>query len=581
MPHDTSPHERSALETFGRMLSGFGAGVQGRTPPFVEEDLTRERMGLEHARTLESQRQFNLSEARAQELLKIQREQLGRQNDLADLQIFEGVAKAIPTFQRVIQQLPEGEARTNAAKEFSALGSRLLRRTGKAVPEYQGFATPSALEALLLHAAPADQVIRSLEFLSPDQRTMVSTFFQTGKPDDAVKGWELAEKMNVTEQERIISGLSERLRKRPSFGRTVQDVETALGEVQSSPQEQKVVANLIRRTDPTKMEALYREFGIEPPGVAAKRGEKVQDIYAEAAPKALTDFLKDYMTQQTPGGQADIALKNANRVRALVEAGMAQYKTIPGTGGAIISVPLPPEYAKILGVPALTLPVPAGLVGGTVAPGAPQTKVSGQPGVSVVAETPGPPVSGEAVQKIVSQEAVTAQLGVMSQILHDPTSWNTVKPFIGPGLSTLSAPGVQRTLAKKTPLMEFPEQYVLLKQAEQIMENERTRTVSGAAVSVTEGVRLKEEMPNLEKDKPENYRLKADYYRTLMTVIEKRMKELYSPDGLRKIGVNPEDVWKKYPLPWKFSADSDFELAGSGHITGRPGLRKPPAPGGR
>ena len=66
-----------------------------------------------------------------------------------------------------------------------------------------------------------------------------------------------------------------------------------------------------------------------------------------------------------------------------------------------------------------------------------------------------------------------------------------------------------------------------------------------------------------------------------MKVIEKRIKELYIPDGLRKIGVNPEDVWKKYPLPWKFSKNPEFELAGPGHITGRPGLKKPPAPGGR
>mgnify|MGYP001599676394 FL=1 len=34
----------TTLERFARALQGFGAGVQGRNPAYMEEDLARERM---------------------------------------------------------------------------------------------------------------------------------------------------------------------------------------------------------------------------------------------------------------------------------------------------------------------------------------------------------------------------------------------------------------------------------------------------------------------------------------------------------------------------------------------------------
>src|SRR3990167_1286010 len=53
-----SEKPRSTLETFGRALQGFGYGMQGRTPPFMEQDLARERMAQEDRRAAQQQTQF-------------------------------------------------------------------------------------------------------------------------------------------------------------------------------------------------------------------------------------------------------------------------------------------------------------------------------------------------------------------------------------------------------------------------------------------------------------------------------------------------------------------------------------------
>ena len=50
--------EPTTLERFARALQGFGAGVQGRNPAYMEEDLARERMAQEDRRSAQQQAQF-------------------------------------------------------------------------------------------------------------------------------------------------------------------------------------------------------------------------------------------------------------------------------------------------------------------------------------------------------------------------------------------------------------------------------------------------------------------------------------------------------------------------------------------
>ena len=279
---EPNPNQDFTDRLMGNPLFRAGAALTGELPQLLGQ---QQRGQTERDRT---------------ELL---RQQLERQNSLADLQIFQGTVESIPKFQRFLQMIPDEKTRAEAAAEYGVFFSKLLNRVGRADKEAVQFSTPSAIASALLSSKPADQLVGSLEFLSPQERQFLLPLFSSGTVQDASAAWELAGKMNEKSQERILTGLGNRLATAPRTGPMTADA--ALDLVQATPQERKVVAGLPNRLDPEKLAGLYRSYGIIPPSAAVKTAEKKEEIEGltdvEAKKAGAVERAKDKTLQRIYG----------------------------------------------------------------------------------------------------------------------------------------------------------------------------------------------------------------------------------------------------------------------------------------
>lgn len=231
---------------------------------------------------------------------------------------------------------------------------------------------------------------------------------------------------------------------------------------------------------------------------------------------------------QTAQGAATLASTQAGTKKTQVETAMAPYKTIPGQGGALVKVPLDGQ--------------PAGTAMQGATPGQ-QSKVSGN--VQVVAETPSPGLQDTTAKDIAEGEQQIGALGRIGSILKT----GSVDQFIGP---LLTGARWNEWATKNLPeslVGKVPNALSALDFAEGQFHNFRIRAITGAAVRETEEPRILVETPDRKRDKPEVYRAKFEQSLENMRVLNARLKELVGPDGRMKIGVNPEDVAARHPLP--------------------------------
>jgi len=288
-----------------------------------------------------------------------------------------------------------------------------------------------------------------------------------------------------------------------------------------TPREQ----NALKGIDPQ----IFLGSNIVPPTFAAKAGEAAMVKGAEVG-----------AMEQTQTGQADIAAKQA----ATRKAG---FMTVPGQGGAVIQLPG-------AGGPA-GAPVAGPQQGLT-----PQSGLQTAPGVGVLAQSPGPGMSPEAANQLIRAEEKLSALEHISTLMSD----KDVDQYLGPALSRKFGWGVfKEYLQKKAPsfMSKVPDILSDLDQLGAIVGNITIITRTGAAVRETEEPRLKSEIPDRNRDKPEAFRRKLANTLHNARMLVRRYRELVGPDGRVKANVDVEAVRDKYALKFSESAKSPADMS--------------------
>ena len=331
MPNETPPPPEmsqfsQALERFGRMAQGFGYGFRGRTPPFVEEDLQRERMA-------QQERQFG-------QTLQVQKDQFERQDALTRATIFKMGIDALPKGQEFLYAIPDENKRKAAAKQLAQWASQALQfGSRKADPTIGELSTPEFLEDLFLGGPESLTLVDDIEFTLPEQRRAVGPLIKAGKIKEAR---DTLEAISHRQQDQILSGVYERIRALPLV-KGGYDPETAFQLTRVSRMERRAIELLPNRFDAVKLDRLYQQAGLIPPSQTAK----VAEVTALTPAKAEEAKAVKTAEGETPSGQATIALQQAQTIQAQtptvtpLQQG-AGFAVTPKGPNAVPSVILPP-----------------------------------------------------------------------------------------------------------------------------------------------------------------------------------------------------------------------------------------------
>lgn len=367
---------------------------------------------------------------------------------------------------------------------------------------------------------------------------------------DPQKAAELAKTLSEQNVETIVSGLGTRIRATGIEGATPRSYDQAMAMAKATPQERAAAQQWLGTAKPDAVDRVFQALNIIPPSIGLKAGEA-----------GAVELAKE----GTPGGQAGIAEKRASTVLKGQEAVGAGVKTVPGQGGALITLPGTIASGATGGGNAATLadagrglrekaaatsdPVlKASLLKAADAADAARAPMAGlqvPPGVGVLAQTPGAPMAPEAAKQISITEEIVRTLKRIGGYAND----KSLNAYIGPP-STRPMGAMTEAVQTKTPFGgSLPPRAVDLQQGMGQLANFTILNITGAAVRETEEPRILKEVPDLKRDKPEVFWQK--YHQTLQTneVLLERKKAMYGPDGRMKAGLDPEEIAKKYPLP--------------------------------
>lgn len=239
---------------------------------------------------------------------------------------------------------------------------------------------------------------------------------------------------------------------------------------------------------------------------------------------ALEAFRTELAKEQTPGGQAKIALTKEQTLKEGV-------LTLPQGGSAVLTLP---GSAASKAVPGATQ--------GLSAEG-----IQTAPGVGVIGQSALPGVPLAEAEKITAAEKGIQAFERIGAMKAD----RSLDAYIGPRTS--------RPLGATTEMLqqyapseiagELPPNVVRLKQASAELRNYLVPKVTGAAVRKDEEPQIMAELPSLTMDKPGVFWQKYLQSVATLKAITQREKALIGPGGKLKIGADAEAALAQHPLP--------------------------------
>lgn len=358
-------------------------------------------------------------------------------------------------------------------------------------------------------AEKGNAFVSSWPFVPESAKAIVA---QTAMSDPS-KAMTLAKEFSDENKKNIVLGVGQRIAAMgPSpVTRNLDQVLTSLG---VTPLMKAAVDSWIQDQKPEAVNAFLAKYNITSPHIQAK--------FLESQAGAMG-------TQTTPQGAATLAETKARTIKE-------GLFTTPGPGGVTGIIPGSLAEKQMGGEqPMMQLPS-----GATV----PQ-------GTRILATSPGQPVDQAAAQRLIQVETTNAALQGAKKLV----STGKLDQFMGPWMT-----GARYNEWSQKNLPEWyagkvPTALTLLDQAEAMAKNWRIVDRTGAAVRESEEPRILAETPNRFTDKPEVYKAKLNYFADLVDTINRRNHELMGPDGRPRVGVNPDEVAKRYPLP-QFGADT-------------------------
>ena len=232
--------------------------------------------------------------------------------------------------------------------------------------------------------------------------------------------------------------------------------------------------------------------------------------------------------EATPGGKARIELEKAQAGHARAQTAVAGIKTIPGAGGALVNVG---GAVGLSPSPTPSAPIPPGM--------------TAAPGVQIIASTPpapGPGLPGETAKQLSNLETMSSAVTRLRALQQNRA---ILDQFIGP---TATGARLAEWYTRNVPGVAVPKELTDLDQAEIAIKNTMVPYITGAAVKKDEEPRIFTELPDRTSQKPDEYWRKVANWVNIAKVLEDRYKELVGPDGRMRVGVTPEDVYRRHPL---------------------------------
>ncbi len=482
------------------MLEGFGAGYQGRTPPYVQE---------EHA-----QRQFGLQQERVgleRERVGLERERMGQESTRFKAQMEQVKAQMSLEGVKLIQEIRKLGLDDAQLQPFVDAASKLFSFAAQGGPEAD-LVTPTNIKEAMKTPGHLESYLTNAPYITAKDAAVLKPIFL----QDAAKGRAEMEKMAASNRQRLIGdSLSKLDAVRRQQGATLVTFDSAMAAL--DPLSARAIRDGLQNGE--IKEGTLRAIGIQDP----------RDV-AAAEKAGLTTTAQEGAKAATPLGRADLAAKEAATAASKAQTARAGIFTVPGQGGSLVQVP---------GISPTTpgLPSQPGTQGG----------LTTAPGTNVLAQTPGPGATPEVAKTLSSMEQGLSQLKQVLQTLKT----GEADKYLGPGTSRPWA-AFKEWAVKNLPSAVtggVPDTLSDLEQAAAIVKNITIFARTGAAVREAEEPRLLAEVPDKQRDKPEAFKRKLVNSIANAEVLVKRYRELVGPDGRLKAGVDPDAVAKKFPLP--------------------------------
>ncbi len=538
------------LGGIGNVLQSFNAGIQNELAPWEKIQLAGQERALRQQALAQQQQMQDATVPHIQAQTQL------LQGQLADLgfKTMQHAAMYLPSIPKDQQQGFLDSVRPMIQQQF--------RLGAQGDPAAQKIAGNGEFIDYIIKGgqAKAEAFLQSWPLLPANAKTIIAEQVIAGKPEEATK---LAETLSSQFGQQIVSVLGQRVLALPRPpGNQMLTLQQAMTMAQATPQERAAVDHLLKTEKTEAVNAALDTLGIIPPSSRVK----VQLTQAEELAK-----------EATPGGQATIAEKQASTALKGEEAKKAGVVTIPGQGGGVATLP---------GTQAARLTAPQGqgldtssLAGKgdeyraraaaesdpatkaiflnaanavdavpkvTIPPQqAPMSGIQLAPGMTMLGQSPGPPMAPEAATKIATLEESVRTMKRVGTYAND----RNLDAYIGPAL-TRPVGAVTEAIQKKTPFGgSVPPRVADLEQGVGLLVNNTIQRITGAAVNKVEEPRILKEIPDLKADKPAVFWQK--YNQTLQThqVLLDREKAMMGPDGRQRVDVDPDEVAKKYPLP--------------------------------
>ncbi len=509
LPPMPQPAPWSTVGGIGNILQSFGAGTQGRTPDWMILDAQQRQQAVQQydlaLKLQEAQRQQQVTAATIPHI-QSQTQLYQQQAQKAALETLDHARLIVgdPTLT--------DEQRSQYIESLTPMLSRQLSAASAGDPTAQRMAgDPDFIKAILRGGASAiDSFMASYPLLNANDRATVGQYVLARNYDKAI---EVATTLSTQNRDQILAPLGQRVLRylesraaaapgKPQPPLTIDDALTLVG---ASKIERAAVDHMMTHGKADEVSAMLARYGIASPYTQAKAQEK---------------YTTELAGEQTPGGQAKIAETQAGTRLKQAQTAKEPYMQVPGQGGAVIQLP---------GVGGPTSP--AGPAGG------------------VIYQAPYGPASPQ-----VAQQLTQAEIALNSaRNLQTLTKNGAMDRYIGPNAGRLRAEWAARGPGQGDPRLGQMQQF------EGELRSQVDRATEQGSVRPVEKQDLMKISPDHTTDKPAPYQAKLDYLVRVLEVVNQRNHELLTPDGQRRIGVNPEDVYRRYPLPQP-----------AGDVTGRP-----------